>query len=132
MTATVAGDVQMCFQMLATALPFAKAGKLRLLAVTSAHRVPTLPNVPTMAESMPGFDRSVWFGVAAPKGTPAAVIDKLNAAINKGMSTPESKSFLDGQNLEHHNTTPAQFTTLMRRDATQSGKLIADLGIKPE
>jgi tripartite-type tricarboxylate transporter receptor subunit TctC len=133
MTATIAGDVQMCFQMVATALPFAKAGKLRLLAVTSAKRVPTLPDVPTLAESgLPGFDRSVWFGVAAPKGTPAAVIDKLNAAIDKGMSTPESKAFLTGQNLEHHNITAAQFTTLMRRDATQSGKLIAGLGIKPE
>jgi tripartite-type tricarboxylate transporter receptor subunit TctC len=133
MTATAQGEVQMCFQMLATVLPFVNAGKLRLLAVTSAQRVGSLPNVPTLAESgLPGFDRSVWFGVAAPKGTPAAVIDKLNASIDKAMSSPASKDFLASQNLAHHNLTAEQFTQLMRRDARQGGKLIADLGIKPE
>lgn len=133
MTATASGQVQMCFQMLSTALPFVEGGKLRLLAVTTARRVPTLPDVPTLAESgLPGFDRSVWFGVAARAGTPAPIVEQLNSAINKAMSTPESKEFMSRQNLEHHGASAEQFTRLMRREAAQSARLIADLGVKPE
>jgi len=92
LTATLAGDVQLFVDSIASSLPHIKAGKMRALAVTTPERLKVLPDVPTVAESLPGFDVSAWYGVMAPAKTPLAVTARLNAAIGKAMS---DKGFRD-------------------------------------
>ncbi|HVZ43575.1 MAG TPA: tripartite tricarboxylate transporter substrate binding protein [Ramlibacter sp.] len=132
-TATVAGQVDVCFPVLSNALPLVESGKLRLLAVTGAKRSPSLPNVPTVAESgVPGYDRTTWFGVAAPAATPKPVIAKLNEAINKVMSTAEMRDFYAKQNFEPMTGSAEQFNAFVHSEIAQSAAVIRALGIKPE
>lgn len=89
-TDLLGGQVQSMFDNAPSALPHIKAGRLRAIAVTSAQRMPLLPDVPTVAESgFPGFDVQSWFAIAAPAGTPRPVVDKLNAALNKALNAPD-------------------------------------------
>jgi tripartite-type tricarboxylate transporter receptor subunit TctC len=89
-TDLLGGQVQSMFDNTPSAMPHVKAGKLRAIAVTSAQRQPLLPDVPTVSESgFPGFDVQSWFAIAAPAGTPKAVTDKLNAALNKALAAPD-------------------------------------------
>jgi tripartite-type tricarboxylate transporter receptor subunit TctC len=94
-TDLVGGQVQSMFDNAPSALPHVKAGKLRALAVTSPQRLPQLPDVPTLAESgFPGFDVHSWFGLAAPAGTPRAVVERLNAELAKALAQPELRQRL--------------------------------------
>jgi tripartite-type tricarboxylate transporter receptor subunit TctC len=88
-TDLMAGQVQVYFSPLPESLAMIKAGKLRALAVTTAKRSPALPDVPTVAESVPGFEASTWQGIGAPKGTPAEIVVKLNTAINAALADPK-------------------------------------------
>jgi len=85
------GQVQVMFDNLPSSISFIKAGRLRALGVTSAQAVPVLPGVPTVAETVPGFEASSWFGVAAPKGTPNEIVEKLNKEINAAIADPKIK-----------------------------------------
>ncbi len=85
------GQVQVMFDNLPSSISFIKAGRLRALGVTSAQAVPVLPGVPTVAETVPGFEASSWFGVAAPKGTSNEIVDKLNKEINAAIADPKIK-----------------------------------------
>jgi len=131
--ATVAGQVDMCFSPLSAVLSLVDAGRLKLLAVTSAARAAALPNVPTLAESgLPSYNRSTWFGVAAPAGTPAPIVERLNEAIGKAMSTDEMKRLYAMQNFEPMSDSSARFHAFVQSEITQSAALIRSLGIKPE
>ena len=88
LTDVLAGQVQLLFDNLPTSLEHIRAGKVRALAVTTAERSPAVPDLPTVAEFVPGYEVSSWFGIGAPRGTPAAVIDKLNSTINDGLADP--------------------------------------------
>ena len=77
------------FDNLGVSLPLVQAGKLKLLAVASSDRLPALPDVPTMAETLPGFEAVAWYGIVAPPKTPKAVIDKINADVNEALRQPE-------------------------------------------
>jgi len=132
-TATVAGDVDLCFPVLSSALPLVQAGKLRLLAVTGAHRAAALPDVPTLAESgLAGYDRTTWFGLAAPAGTPPAAIARLNQAVNKVMATAEMRDFYAKQNFEPMSGSAERFNAFVHSEIAQSAALIRELGIRPE
>ena len=85
----VAGDVDVMFDNLGVSLALVQAGKLKLLAVASSERLPTLPNVPTIAETLPGFEASAWYGIVAPPKTPKEIIDKINADVNEALHQPE-------------------------------------------
>src|SRR3954462_11271558 len=85
----VAGDVDVMFDNLGVSLTLAQASKLKLLAVASATRLPSLPNVPTMAETLPGFEAAAWYGIVAPPKTPKNIIDKINADVNEVLRQPE-------------------------------------------
>jgi len=85
----VAGDVDIMFDNLGVSLALVQAGKLKLLAVASSERLPTLPNVPTIAETLPGFEASAWYGIVAPPKTPKEIIDKINADVNEALRQPE-------------------------------------------
>jgi len=112
-------------------LPLVKDGKLRVLAALSAQRVSTLPDAPTIAESgFPGFEASVWHAFIAPKGTPPAIVAKLNAAIHKALADPEVKERLANLGAEVSPTTPQELATLVRTEYERYGKLIRDANIK--
>jgi tripartite-type tricarboxylate transporter receptor subunit TctC len=111
--------------------PHVKAGKLRVLAVLSAARDPTLPDAPTIAESgFPGFEASVWHAFIAPKGTPPAVVEKLKTEIHKALADPEVKERLAGLGAIVAPTTPQQLATLVRTEYERYGKLIREANIK--
>jgi tripartite-type tricarboxylate transporter receptor subunit TctC len=85
----VAGDVDVMFDNLGVSLALVQAGKLKLLAVASSERLPVLPNVPTMAETLPGFEAVAWYGIVAPPKTPKNIIDRINADVNEALRQPE-------------------------------------------
>jgi tripartite-type tricarboxylate transporter receptor subunit TctC len=108
-------------------------GKVRGLAVTSAQRSPTLPDVPTVAESgFPGFEANGWLGILVPNGTPPAVIARLNAEIAKVMQGAEMKKALTAQGVDARSSTPEQFAAFIKSENAKWGKIIADAGIKAE
>ena len=110
-----------------------EAGKLRLLAVTSAKRSRLFPNTPTMAESgVPGYDLSNWYGLVAPAGTPVEVVNKLNGAIRKVMVQPEVRTSLEAAGMEAISTTPKEFTDHVLGERRKWAALIAKTGIKAE
>ena len=114
----IAGRVNSMFQDLATALQQIKAGKLRALGVASDKRFPSMPEVPTVSEAgVAGFDASAWIGIVAPTGTPVAIINKLNAEMNKVLANPGLLQKLADTGAEPLPGTPAQFGALLRREA---------------
>ncbi|BDB26347.1 MFS transporter [Cupriavidus sp. TA19] len=129
---TVAGQTQLLFSAGTQTLPHVKAGKLRLLAVTESKRSPLLPSVPTVAETLPGYELAVWYGAFGPKGMPAELTARLNREINTVMAMPEVKAKMNAIGVETATSTPQQFGTIMRRDADRYGKLIRELGIQGE
>ncbi|MNS95751.1 Tripartite tricarboxylate transporter family receptor [compost metagenome] len=129
---TVAGQTQLLFSAGTQTLPHVKAGKLRLLAVTESKRSPLLPNVPTVAETLPGYELAVWYGAFGPRGMPAELTARLNREINTVMALPEVKARMNAIGVETATSTPQQFATILRRDADRYGKLIRDLGIQGE
>lgn len=129
---TVAGQTQILFSAGTQTLPHVKAGKLRLLAVTEAKRSPLLPNTPTVAETVPGYELAVWYGAFGPKGMPADLVARLNREINAVMSLPEVKKQMNAIGVETATSTPQQFGTILRNDADRYGKLIRELGIHGE
>ena len=131
-TDLVAGQVQVMFDNLPSALPQIKAGKLRAVAVTSPKRAPALPDVPTIAESgLPGFEAISWFGVVAPAATPAAIVSKLNAEIDRWLQAPETKEQLLGQGAaEAAGGTPEQFAAFIRSETDKWAKVVKESGAK--
>ena len=120
----VAGNVQMTFEGTSVLLPLIQAGRLRALAVTTPKRIPQLPDVPTMVESgFPNFVSTSWTGLLAPAHTPQPIIEKLNAAINDGLKTPELKTALERLSNAPLGGTPADFTD---GDQGRSRQMVAD------
>ena len=129
-TATVAGEVAAMFAGTSTA-PMIKAGRLRALAVSGAHRSAAFPDLPTIAEFYPGFENSIWLGLFGPAGLSQEVLDRLRPEIRKALENPEVKEKLHaGGGLEPFATSPQEFAALIRRDFERYGKLIRELGIK--
>ena len=127
---TVGNQTQVLFTAGTQSLPHVKAGKLRLLAVTESKRSTLLPDVPTVSETVPGYELAVWYGLFGPAGMPGDLVDKLNATANQAMSDPEVRARMDNIGVEVVKASPQQFTAVLRRDAERYGKLIRDLGIK--
>ncbi len=112
--------------------PLWEDGKLKVLAALSAQRVATMPDVPTIAESgYPGFEANVWHAFIAPRGTPPAIVDKLNAEIHKALADPEVKARLASLGAEVAPSTPKELATLVRTEHERYAKLVRDAGIKP-
>jgi len=132
LTDLVGGQVQVMFDNLPSALPQIKAGKLRAVAVTSPKRAPALPDVPTIAESgLPGFEATSWFGVVAPAATPAAIVSKLNAEIDKWLRMPETKEQLLAQGAaDAVGGTPEQFAAFIRGETDKWAKVVKASGAK--
>jgi tripartite-type tricarboxylate transporter receptor subunit TctC len=127
------GQVQALVTSLPTALPHIKSGKLRALVVTSTHRSPLLPDVPSAPEAgLPRFLMDFWVGFAAPAGTPAAIVDKLNKAIVASVNSEEGRKRLADQGLVPVGSTPAAATRLVQDETARWGAVVKAAGIKAE
>jgi tripartite-type tricarboxylate transporter receptor subunit TctC len=127
---TVAGQTQLLFSAGTQTLEHVNAGKLTLLAVTENKRAALLPDVPTVAEALPGYEMAVWYGAFGPPGLPKDVVARLNGEINRILVLPEVKKKMADIGVEVVNATPDEFAATLRADADKWGKLIRELGIK--
>jgi tripartite-type tricarboxylate transporter receptor subunit TctC len=126
----VAGIVESSFAGVPNAMAQVPAGRLKALAVTTAKRIPQLPDVPTMQEAgVPGYEASVWLGLLAPVGTPKEIVARLNAEIAKVMNSPETKKELYAAGVESDISSPEALGALMNREMDRWGKVIKDAGI---
>ncbi len=129
----VAGNIQVLFDPVQTSIPQIQSGKVRPLAVTSKTRFAELPNVPTVAESgYPAYDFVVWYAFVAPAGTPAPIVARLNAEINKAVSDPDMKKRFAALGADLTESNPAECAAFVKSELALWGKLMAEVGIKPE
>jgi tripartite-type tricarboxylate transporter receptor subunit TctC len=128
----MAGQVQVMFEPTISTVEYVKAGKLRALAVTSTRRSELLPDVPAVSEFVPGYEASQWYGIGAPKGTPADVIAKLNTAINAALADPKLKARLSDLGGELMPMTPAEFSKLIADETEKWGKVVRAANLRPE
>ena len=132
-TDLLAGEVALMFSPSSTVLPHVKSGRLRALAVTTAARLPSLPELPTVAESgLKGYETITWFGFVAPAKTPQAIVARLNAEIVKVLALPEVRSPFAIQGIEVIGGTPEQFTSYIRDEITKWAKVIRLSGAKAD
>jgi tripartite-type tricarboxylate transporter receptor subunit TctC len=113
-------------------IEYIKAGKVRPLAVTSATRAEPLPNIPTIGDFLPGYQSSVWYGVAAPRNTPTEIIDKLNKEINASLADPRIKAKLANLSGDALVGSPADFGKHIADETEKWGKVVRAANIKPE
>lgn len=129
----IGGQIQAMLLTIPAVMPYINAGTLRPIATSGAKRSPALPNLPTLAEAgIAGFDYSPWYGVFAPAGTPAAVVQKIHDAINKVISEPGVRDKLARQGLEVQPMTREEFAAIVAADLPRWAKVIKALGIKGE
>ena len=128
----LSGQVQVAFSTITQAIQYVRDGKLRALALSSATRSEVLPEVPTIGETVRGYDASGWFGICAPKATPAAVTDKLNTAINAIVAEPDTRRRLTGLGVLPLSMTRAEFGRLIADDTEKWAKVIRKANIKVE
>jgi tripartite-type tricarboxylate transporter receptor subunit TctC len=128
----IAGQVHVMFDAMPTALPQIKAGRLRAVAVTTAKRSPQMPELPTVGETVPGFEAAGWFGYAAPARTPKEVVAALNKEIVRILALPDVKERLIAQGAEPVGDTPEQFAQYIKSEAAKWGKVIKTLNLKIE
>jgi tripartite-type tricarboxylate transporter receptor subunit TctC len=129
----VAGVVESSFAGVPNALAQVPSGRLRALAVTTAKRVPQLPDVPTMQEAgVPGYAASVWLALLAPAGTPPEIVNKLNSEIAKVMKDPELRKLFDSAGVEPDPSTPQAMSAYMAQEMARWGKVVKEAGIKLE
>lgn len=126
------GQVDVMFCPMNSALPHIRSGKLRALGTTGTKRVELLPNVPTIAETVPSYESDIWIGMVAPAKTPAAIIHKLNAELRRSLALPDVQAKLAEQGIYAETSTPAEFTKLIADDQKRWAAVIKTANIKPE
>jgi tripartite-type tricarboxylate transporter receptor subunit TctC len=132
LTDMISGQVQVMFDNVPTSIEFIRAGKLRALAVTTATRSEVLPDLPTVADFVPGYEASAWYGVGVPKGTPDDIIDKLNKEINAILAEPKAKARLADLGASLLAGSPADFGKLVADETEKWGKVVKFSGAKPD
>jgi tripartite-type tricarboxylate transporter receptor subunit TctC len=132
LTALIAGEVQMSFVTMPSALPHVQAGRLRALAIGSPKRSPVLPDLPTVAETLPGFDIGAWNGILAPAHTPAPIVARLNAEIVKMAQNPEYRDHASAQGAELTADTPQEFTAYIKAQIARFAQVVKATGMRPD
>jgi tripartite-type tricarboxylate transporter receptor subunit TctC len=132
LTDLLAGQVQVFFPPMVVPIGQVKAGKLRALAVTTATRSEVLLDIPTVGEFVPGYEASVWYGLGAPKGTPAEIIDKLNQETNAVLTDPKIKARMAESGGTVLPGSPADFGKLIAEETEKWSKVVREANIKPE
>jgi tripartite-type tricarboxylate transporter receptor subunit TctC len=132
-TGVLAGESHMMLAPISTSAPHAKTGRMRVIAVTSAKRVASLPDLPTVSEAgVPGFEYGGWQGILVPAGVSPDIIARLNAAILKGINTPEFRDYLQQEGSELVGSTPEAFAVFLREEVAKHAKIVRAAGIKPQ
>jgi len=126
----LAGDVDLMFDNLGVSLPLVQAGNLRLLGVASAKRLPSLPEVPTIAETLPGFEAVAWYAIVAPPGTPKSITDKINADVNEALRQPDIQDRLKKLSAETFGGSTAETAKYLRQEVERWGNVIKEADIK--
>ena len=128
----LAGQVQMTINPIPQAMEYVRTGKLRALAVTTAKRLEALPDIPTVAEFVPGYEAIGWYGLCAPRNTPAEIVSRLNEATNASLADPKLKARLAALGVEPMALTPAEFAKFVTGDFEKWSNVIKSAGIKPD
>ena len=128
----LADQIQVSFDVMPTTIEYARTGKLRALAVTTATRSPVLPDIPTVSDFVPGYEASSWHGVGVPKDTPAEIIDKLNKEINAALTDPKFKARLADLGGTALPGSPADFGKFIADETEKWAKVVKFAGLKPE
>ena len=131
-TDLLGGQTNMIFATMPTVMPQVKAGRLRAVAVIGPSRAPALPDVPTVAETIPGFEVSNWIGLFAPTGTPPEIVARLNAEVQKIMRSADVEKRLEAEGAKFIPTTPESFAVFQKAEAAKWSKAIREAGIKAE
>jgi len=126
------GQVQVMFATMSSSIEYVRGGKLRALAVTTATRSPVLPDIPTVAEFVPGYESSFWTGVGASKSTPAEIVDKLNKEINAALADPKMKARFAELGATALPGSPADFGKLLADETEKSAKVVKFAGVKAD
>jgi len=126
----LAGDCDVMFDNLGVSLPLVKSGQLRLIAVGTDKRMAALPDVPTIAETLPGFASSAWFAVVAPPKTPRAIVERISADIAEAIRSPDVAKRLDELSAEPVGSNPDAATRFMREESERWGGVIKAAGVK--
>jgi tripartite-type tricarboxylate transporter receptor subunit TctC len=126
---TVGGQTQVLFSAGTQTLPHVRSGKLKLLAVTESKRSALLPDVPTVAETVPGYELAVWYGTFGPRELPQDIVRRVNGEINRIMALPEVREKMNGMGVEVVQSQPEAFGATLRQDAERYGALIRELKI---
>jgi tripartite-type tricarboxylate transporter receptor subunit TctC len=129
-TDVAGGTVPVSVQSAPSSLSFLASGKIKALAVTNEKRIAALPNTPSISETIPGFGSTPWYGILAPAGTPAAIVDKLNAAIKTALADKDVQDKLIKQGCEALQNTPQQFAALLKDDLATWEKIVKDSGAR--
>ncbi|MET0629947.1 MAG: tripartite tricarboxylate transporter substrate-binding protein, partial [Xanthobacteraceae bacterium] len=128
----IGGQVQVAFDGISSSIEHIRTGKLRALAVATAARLEALPEVPTVAESVPGFEASGWCGVVAPRNTPNEITDRLHQEINAGLADAKIKSRLADLGVTVLAGSATQFGKLIADETEKWGKVVRFAGLKPD
>ena len=132
LTDMISGQVQVMFDNVPTSIEFIRAGKLRPLAVTTANRSEVLPDLPTVADFVPGYEASAWYGIGAPRGTPAEIIDRLNSEINAILAVPKTKARFSELGASIIGGSPADFGNFVAEETVKWGKVVKFSGARPD
>jgi len=130
LTDIISGRIDSTITSFVSVKPFVDSGRLKLLGIGRATRSPKYPDYPTIAETLPGYENSGWFGFIAPAGTPREVVVLLNTEMNRAVSQPDVREKLDTYGLEIHAESPEFFANVIRRDMEKWGKVARDIGFK--
>ena len=128
----IAGQVQVYFAGMPEAIEYVRTGKVRAIAVGTATRAEALPDIPSVGESVPGFESSIWFGLSAPRNTPPEIIDKLNREINAGLADSKIKARYAELGSTVFPTSPADFGKFIVAETEKWAKVVKFSGAKPD
>ena len=131
MTDLMSGRVDATITSFVSVQPYVNAGRMKLLGIGRATRSPKYPDYPTIAETLPGYENSGWFGFIAPAGTPREIVLLLNKEMNHAVAQPDVREKLDSYGLEIYTESPEFFANIIRRDTEKWGKVARDIGFKP-
>ena len=132
MTALVSGEIQVTAMSIVPSLPHVKAGRARSLAVTTAKRSTYLPDIPTVSETVPGYEASHWYGMWGPKRLPRNIVVRWNKEVANALASEEARSRMRAEGLEPGGGPPEQFQQVVKHDVEKWRRVMREAGIKPE
>jgi tripartite-type tricarboxylate transporter receptor subunit TctC len=132
MSDVIAGHLPMGFFSIPASQPHVKAGTLRALGITSSTRSKLLPDLPTVAESLPGFVTGAWYGLWAPAGTPAAIVEKISSDVRRIAAAPDIAAYMLSNGFEAATSTPAEFAEFIRKDSAKTAQVIKSANVRLE